>query len=92
MTSRQIARLKVAIKILQQIVDEAEGGFVTERTSFRVRRNKVDVEKMKVDVRTKRASGVPAHVLADTYQVSTAYIYMIGKQRDEPGLKKGQRH
>ena len=79
MTSRQIARLKVAIKILQQIVDEAESDFEAERTSFRVRRNKADVAKMKAEVRTKRASGVPAHVLADTYQVSTAYIYMIGQ-------------
>jgi hypothetical protein len=81
MTSRQIARLKVAIKILQQIVDEAEGSFVAEKTSFRVRRNKADVEKMKAEVRTKRASGVPAHVLADTYQVSLPYIYMIGQSK-----------
>jgi hypothetical protein len=81
MTSRQIARLKVAIKILQEIVDEAERGYAPERTSFRVRRNKSQVQQMKADVRAKRASGVPAQVLADMYQVSLPYIYMIGQSK-----------
>lgn len=78
LSKRQIAYLQKIVVTAQKILDTAHleegrsgGG------SKRRRRTAVEAEKMRADIRAKRAKGVPAAKLAEKYGVSTAYIYMI---------------
>ena len=83
MTKRQIAKLRKLSILVQDLLKqaEAEGASSPKHArsngATRSRRTGDAAEKMRADVLAKRAKGVPATRLAEKYNVSTAYIYMI---------------
>jgi hypothetical protein len=82
-TKRQIAKLRKLSILVQDLLKQAEAAGPSSSTharsngATRNRRTSHAAEKMRADVLAKRAKGVPATRLAEKYNVSTAYIYMI---------------
>jgi len=82
-TKRQIAKLRKLSILVQDLLKQAETAgpssskHARSNGATRNRRTSHAAEKMRADVLAKRAKGVPATRLAEKYNVSTAYIYMI---------------
>lgn len=83
MTKRQIAKLKKLSILVQDLLKQAETSAASAPKAtrgkgiVRARRSRIAAEKMRADILAKRAKGVSATQLAEKYNVSTAYIYMI---------------
>ena len=83
MTKRQIAKLRKLSILVQDLLKQAETSAASLPKStrgkgvVRARRTRAAAEKMRADILAKRAKGIPATRLAEKYNVSTAYIYMI---------------
>ena len=84
LTKRQINRLDKIVTLLRDFQHEAEraaklaaAAGPVRRPGARTRRTAVETRKMRAEVLSLRAKGVPAARLAKKFGVSTAYIYMI---------------
>ena len=78
LSKRQIHRLNAIIETAKKIIATSEAhGAQASTGKMRRRRSAADAEKMRAQIRTARAKGVPASKLAERYGVSTAYVYMI---------------
>ncbi len=80
LSKRQITYLKKIIAAAQKILDTADVEASLPRASDstrRRRRSSEEAERMRADILAKRSKGVSAAKLAEKYNVSTAYIYMI---------------
>jgi Mor family transcriptional regulator len=84
LTKRQVGKLNRILDIVQDILRKDENAATsakkaTRPSGVRRRRSAKEAEKMRSDILKQRARGVSAAELADKYDVSTAYIYMIKK-------------
>lgn len=81
LSKRQVAYLNKIIVTAQKMLAtahlEASKPGARSGAPTRRRRSAAEAEKMRADILSKRAKGVPATKLAEKYGVSTAYIYMI---------------
>jgi|GEM_PF-3446792 len=82
LTKRQTSNLKKIIATAQKLLDQAAKAPAPVKASKsgkgkRNRRTAVEAKKMRAEILAQRKKGVPVTKLAERYNVSTAYIYMI---------------
>ncbi|MFT3988225.1 hypothetical protein [Aestuariivirga sp.] len=82
LTKRQTSNLKKIIATAQKLLDQAAKAPAPVKVSKtgkskRHRRTAVEAKKMRAEIMAQRKKGVPVTKLAERYNVSTAYIYMI---------------